>query len=368
MMSLPLNTVTDLIRLRCDRMKRVSKLTYSVFILLALLVLGTSAAFAQSQCYPVPNASFEQFDIRKPLNWSVSSWGGSQADYLPSTPGLNSARAGQIVMQPYVAGTDAKMRSDNIHVPANQQITIGLFAKGNASTVELQVVQYDNNNQVIANTWLGSVPLGANAAQWQEHTKPFFSAANTSHVQLEVLVKSAGSLYIDDIWAGSGAGSNTCSNQSITTEAIIASSGFIFSRTDTTEYRWIAAHPFSGVGNVWISASCASRLDVPVVRGDWADLISVAPRFDSIASPCSVTTDGTNQDGTNQISLTANGYVFSRSDKDEYRWVDLTLAGVYGSRWISKECAMRLGGASVVGDWFALISNAPAFDAVRAPC
>lgn len=348
-------------------MNDLLKIRYPAFFLIANLVLtiASSPSYAQTQsiCYPVANASFEQWDTRKPINWTTSSWGGSQADYVPSTPGFNSDYAGQIAMQPYMPGTDAKLRSDNIAVSGNQLITLGLFARGNASTVELQVVQYDNNNQVVDYTWLGSVRLGDNAAQWQEHAKQFHSTPNTSYVQLEILVKSAGTLYIDNIWAGSGASSNSCSGQSTTTQTIDVGNGFIFSRTDTTEYRWIATHQSGGVGSVWISESCAKHFDVPTVRGDWIDLISLAPHFDSIQSPC-----GSNSDNNSRIDTSVTGYVFSRSDKNEFRWIDLNSSGVYGSRWINQECARRLGGASAIGDWFELINLAPAFDGVRTPC
>lgn len=129
--------------------------------------------------------------------------------------------------------------------------------------------------------------------------------------------------------------------------------GFVFSRTDTNEYRWVDAP-----GNVWIDGSCAESLGGASVYGNWVDLNGIAPNFDSIANPCD-----------NNVIIDpappANngGYVFSRTDTNEFRWVVGT-----GNVWIDSNCAASLGGASVFGNWGDLNNVSPLFDSISNPC
>lgn len=131
--------------------------------------------------------------------------------------------------------------------------------------------------------------------------------------------------------------------------------GFVFSRTDKDEFRWIASGGDSGLGNVWIDENCAQRLGGPVAYGDWGDLDELAPNHDSIGSPCAEPSEN-------------GGYVFSRTDKNEYRWIDRNASGQMGNTWIDGACADQLGGAEVWGDWGDLDDIAPAHDSIANPC
>ncbi len=145
--------------------------------------------------------------------------------------------------------------------------------------------------------------------------------------------------------------------------------GFVFSRTDTTELRWIDRDSTGGLGSIWIDKACAERLGGPSQSGSWRELNTLAPGFDAIASPCNGTTS-TAAASTTSSPFTAleEGYVFSRSDKQEYRWIDRDSNGDWGNTWIDKACADRLGGAKETGDWKALNQRSPGFDAIRSPC
>lgn len=126
---------------------------------------------------------------------------------------------------------------------------------------------------------------------------------------------------------------------------------FVFSRTDTNEFRWVEPP-----GNIWINSSCAESLGGATEYGNWGDLNSIAPQSDSIANPCNgvpVTPAPTNQ----------NGFVFSRSDTNEFRWV----VGAQNV-WIDSNCAASLGGASLFGNWGDLNNVAPLFDSLENPC
>lgn len=57
------------------------------------------------------------------------------------------------------------------------------------------------------------------------------------------------------------------------------------------------------------------------------------------------------------------GYVFARTDIEEYRWVRGS-----GNIWIEKECADYLGGPVMHGNWHELNQIAPQFDSIRNPC
>ena len=130
-------------------------------------------------------------------------------------------------------------------------------------------------------------------------------------------------------------------------------SGFVFSRSDTTEFRWV-----SGAQNIWITESCAASLGGATQSGTWSDLNVIAPEFDAAADPCS---GGSTP--TTPPTGSSDGYVFSRSDKDEYRWI-VGTANV----WITEACALSLGGSSASGRWSDLNALAPRFDQAVNPC
>lgn len=157
-------------------------------------------------------------------------------------------------------------------------------------------------------------------------------------------------------------GIQTPANLPATQSDFALEGGFVFSRTDTEEYRWVDETESGGLGNIWIERTCADQLGGASVFGDWGDLNDIAPAMDSIASPCESTNVATS------ASTFVQGYVFSRSDKDEYRWIDRNAAGEIGSVWIEESCAVRLGGSTASGDWSHLLELAPAFDSITSPC
>jgi len=129
------------------------------------------------------------------------------------------------------------------------------------------------------------------------------------------------------------------------------STGFVFSRTDASEFRWV-----SGVNNIWIDESCATRLGGATQSGTWGELNAIAPGFDLASDPCSATAPVGG-------SPTETGYVFSRTDTNEFRWV-------VGNNniWISESCAINLGGATEFGTWSDLNALASGFDLAVSPC
>ncbi|MFK7892149.1 MAG: hypothetical protein AB8B63_15135 [Granulosicoccus sp.] len=133
--------------------------------------------------------------------------------------------------------------------------------------------------------------------------------------------------------------------------------GYVFSRTDTQEFRWIDSNSEGLTGSIWISPSCAASLGGPKALGDWRELMAVAPALDTVDNPCA-----------SLIDRQADGYVYSRTDKTELRWISVNAAGDTGSIWISPRCAAELGGPEAQGDWRDLMARAPAFDTVTSPC
>lgn len=134
------------------------------------------------------------------------------------------------------------------------------------------------------------------------------------------------------------------------------SSGYVFGRTDSNEFRWV-----SGSNNIWITESCAANLGGATQMGTWSDLNALAPGFDQASDPCSGSTPSTPSGGS--TPPTSDGYVFSRSDTSEYRWVSGT-----NNIWISSDCAASLGGATQSGTWSDLNNRAPGFDQASDPC
>lgn len=140
----------------------------------------------------------------------------------------------------------------------------------------------------------------------------------------------------------------------------VPDSKFVFSRTDADEFRWIDKDASGAMASTWIDETCAKELDAPVVTGDWDMLASLAPSNSDIANPCIsyIKTPDAEE----------SGYVFSRTDEAEYRWIDKTADGRWGSVWIDEACANYMGGGIVTGDWETLSKTAPALDAIETPC
>lgn len=371
-------------------------------ILLFLLSLFPTFVFAQQTsaagCYAINNAAFENTPKSNIAGWSGSSWGGSQAFYYQASPGFDSDFAGTIAVYTYVPNTSAKIRSEPFAVDANSQLNIRFNAKGTANKVQLQVVQLDKNSNAIAYTWINTVPLNSNSAIWSEYQNSFYALAETAFVQIEFVVKSTNTVSFDNVRLSTQANAQACSNEPIlnleqpTTPIPNSDSarspsslsnselaqGVVFSRTDKDEFRWVQTINATSVGNQWISQACAQELNSTTVEGTWRDLHNIAPLFDSIADPCQTNNQSTassndvtqtNDPVRAEIRLTPNGFVFERTDKQEFRWVDETSSGSFGHQWISDVCAKRLGAVrKEAGNWNDLVSLAPSSQAVVPPC
>lgn len=135
------------------------------------------------------------------------------------------------------------------------------------------------------------------------------------------------------------------------------SAGYVFSRSDKQEFRWITTNSQGETGSIWISQACAVAMGGVKATGNWQTLMSLAPALDTVANPCAP-----------KANPKSEGYVYSRTDKDELRWITENDSGQQGSIWISASCARQLGGPTERGDWSDLINKAPAFDSVSNPC
>lgn len=150
------------------------------------------------------------------------------------------------------------------------------------------------------------------------------------------------------------------------TNADIREAGYVFSRTDVTEYRWIDRTADGRLGSVWIDEACASYMGGSVVSGNWDDLSASAPAFDAIENPCPILTGSAEESSPGRFNDI--GYVFSRTDKEEFRWIARDNDGQWGSIWINQKCSELLGGPKAFGDWFELMREAPGFDSIPNPC
>lgn len=133
----------------------------------------------------------------------------------------------------------------------------------------------------------------------------------------------------------------------------VTADGYVFARADSSEFRWV-----SGTNNLWITSDCAASLGGATQTGTWSDLNDVAPGFDQASDPCNGPSPG-----NGGIDMPGDGFVFSRSDKDEFRWV----SGMQNV-WITESCAASLGGATQSGTWSDLNVIAPEFDTASDPC
>ncbi|MFK8074973.1 MAG: metallophosphoesterase [Granulosicoccus sp.] len=143
---------------------------------------------------------------------------------------------------------------------------------------------------------------------------------------------------------------------------------FVFSRTDVDEFRWIDIDAEGQLSSTWIDSSCAEALGGPTASGDWDTLITLAPSTKSIETPCDVPSSSADDAEPTFTDTRDTGYVFSRTDTSEYRWIDKTTDGRWGSIWIDENCANYMGGAVQFGNWEILSAQAPAFDAIENPC
>ena len=133
------------------------------------------------------------------------------------------------------------------------------------------------------------------------------------------------------------------------------SSGFVYARTDKAEYRWVV-----GSGNNWIDPELAACLGGATQTGDWQALNNIAPGFDTIALPVCDSPGSTVAQSSPPNN--ANGFVYSRTDKNEFRWVVGS-----GNIWIDANMAACLGGATQFGTWVDLNEIAPGFDTIALP-
>ncbi len=141
--------------------------------------------------------------------------------------------------------------------------------------------------------------------------------------------------------------------------------GYVFSRSDKQEYRWIAQNSEGELGSTWISESCANSLGGASASGNWSELLDQAPGFDTIQNPC---INGGSSETPTAAPSQADGFAFSRTDTTEFRWIETNAAGELGSTWIDEDCAQRMGGVQSSGDWDALMALAPGFDTIAYPC
>lgn len=177
-------------------------------------------------------------------------------------------------------------------------------------------------------------------------------APNSADEDWVVLVRntvggdSSSNLPVSDIDNSSNTDNNGSQNNA---------TGFVYSRTDKNEFRWVV-----GSDNVWIDEQLANCLGGATQTGDWQQLNNIAPGFDTIARPsCDSTTIPAPQ--TDSLS-NPNGFVYSRTDKNEFRWVVGS-----GNIWIDANRAACLGGATQFGTWADLNQIAPGFDTIALP-
>lgn len=137
----------------------------------------------------------------------------------------------------------------------------------------------------------------------------------------------------------------------------------MFERTDRPELRWIDVAANGRLGSTWIDRECAERMGGTKARGDWRDLNELAPELDGIANPC-IDSNGNTPPTSPEPSP---GFVFSRTDKTEFRWLDVVRNGTLGSIWVDPDCVEQLGGVKMKGDWEELNGLAPALDGISPP-
>lgn len=145
----------------------------------------------------------------------------------------------------------------------------------------------------------------------------------------------------------------------------VPSGSGVFHRTDKDEYRWITSNGSGDWSSSWISENCASALGGARYSGNWNELIAMAPRIDT-ASPCNNSVASSPSPPSNEVQ--SDGYVYSRTDKREFRWIADDGTGSVGNIWIDEACAKQMGGASAEGDWYDLNAIAPGFDSINSPC
>jgi peptidyl-Lys metalloendopeptidase len=163
---------------------------------------------------------------------------------------------------------------------------------------------------------------------------------------------------LNDVAPGFDQASDPCNGASSGNGGVdVPGDGFVFARDDKDEFRWV-----SGTNNIWISSGCAASLGGATQTGTWSDLNAIAPGFDQAADPCNGTTPPPVVDGGTP-PVAADGYVFARTDKSEFRWVIGT-----NNIWINSDCAASLGGATQSGTWSDLNDVAPGFDQASDPC
>jgi len=172
---------------------------------------------------------------------------------------------------------------------------------------------------------------------------------------------------LTSIGAAPGTIESPCATKTQAASISSRSPGYVFSRDNKTESHWIDVDSKGNLGSVWISESCAAQMGGASVTGDWKALTSIGAALNTIESPCT-TSSTASQATSTPVRASDIGYVYSRTDKKEFRWIARNDKGVWSSIWINETCANRLGGVKATGDWNELMDEAPGFDSIPNPC
>lgn len=144
--------------------------------------------------------------------------------------------------------------------------------------------------------------------------------------------------------------------------------GFVFSRTDSDEIRWVATDAEGRWGHTRITAQCAAEMASTRVYGTWDELNDLAPHVDSIDSPCQKSEQNDPSFTEPPIKIRRYGYLFNVTESVNTYWITRKTNSIWGRVLITSQCATRIGKIKMTGTMDMLNQIAPQTDYVDNPC
>lgn len=137
-------------------------------------------------------------DATLPSNWIKGNWGTNTAIFTCPVTGQDGARSARVQITGYASG-DAKWAFSHISVTPGTAYQFSDYYQSDATT-EL-VIEYKSTSNVLSYVSLGTLPM---SAAWTSVTKTFTVPAGMQSATVFHLVRSIGTLSIDNVALSSG--------------------------------------------------------------------------------------------------------------------------------------------------------------------
>ncbi len=151
----------------------------------------------------VQNPSLEEVNGTKPNKWFTGKWGTNTAVFTYPVTGSDGSKGASVAITAYTGG-DAKWFFEDVAVTAGTQYTFTESYKSNVATNV--TIRWKKTNGAFSYVSLGNVPASTN---WTSQTKTITVPTDTVSMTIFHVIKSVGTLDIDNYKLYKGANTST---------------------------------------------------------------------------------------------------------------------------------------------------------------